>query len=133
MENYIDEYIKKHNLINKNEAVVIALSGGIDSMVLFHCLYNLGYKLIVCHINHKVRPESDKEYEEIKNLYAELFDIAQHYDESTNSDYQAALEALEFYGMNYEEMDKQVIDMVDSIQKGIPYEIKTNFKTIVLF
>ena len=68
MEKYIDEYIKKHNLVNKNEAVVIALSGGIDSMVLFHCLYNLGYKLIVCHINHKVRPESDKEYEEIKKL-----------------------------------------------------------------
>lgn len=77
--------------------------------------------------------KTEQEYEEIKNLYAELFDIAQHYDEFTNSDYQAALEALEFYGMSYEEMDKQVIDMVDSIQKGIPYEIKTNFKTIVLF
>ena len=68
MEKYIDEYIKKQNLANKNEAIVIALSGGIDSMVLFHCLYNLGYKLIVCHVNHKVRPESDMEYEEIKKL-----------------------------------------------------------------
>ena len=76
---------------------------------------------------------TDFEYEEIKNLYAELFDIAQHYDEFTNSDYQAALEALEFYGMNYEEMDKQVMNIISSIEKGIPYEVKTNFKTIVLF
>ena len=77
--------------------------------------------------------KTEQEYEEVKNLYAELFDIAQHYDEFTNSDYQAALEALEFYGMSYEDMNQQVKDMVASIKKGIPYEIKTNFKTIVLF
>lgn len=77
--------------------------------------------------------KTEQEYEEVKNLYTELFDIAQHYDEFTNSDYQAALEALEFYGMSYKDMNQQVKDMVASIKKGIPYEIKTNFKTIVLF
>lgn len=77
--------------------------------------------------------KTEQEYEEVKNLYTELFDIAQHYDDFTNSDYQAALEALEFYGMSYEDMNQQVKDMVASIKKGIPYEIKTNFKTIVLF
>lgn len=76
--------------------------------------------------------KTEQEYEEVKNLYTELFDIAQHYDEFANSDYQAALEALEFYGMSYEDMNQQVKDMVASIKKGIPYEIKTNFKTIVL-
>lgn len=77
--------------------------------------------------------KEEEKFEDTKNLYAELFDIAQHYDEFTNSDYQAALEALEFYGMSYEDMNQQVKDMVASIKKGIPYEIKTNFKTIVLF
>ena len=77
--------------------------------------------------------KEEEKFEDTKNLYTELFDIAQHYDEFTNSDYQAALEALEFYGMSYEDMNQQVKDMVASIKKGIPYEIKTNFKTIVLF
>lgn len=77
--------------------------------------------------------KEEEKFEDTKNLYSELFDIAQHYDEFTNSDYQAALEALEFYGMSYEDMNQQVKDMVASIKKGIPYEIKTNFKTIVLF
>jgi len=35
---------------------LIGVSGGRDSVVLLHCLINLGYeKLIVCHLNHQLR------------------------------------------------------------------------------
>ena len=56
----------------KKEKLVIAVSTGIDSMCLFHYLYNHGYDLVVAHINHKRRIESDKEYEYLSNLCSKL-------------------------------------------------------------
>lgn len=49
--------------IDKNSYVVLACSGGPDSMYLLHVLKEYGYKVVVAHVNHKVRVESDKEYE----------------------------------------------------------------------
>lgn len=66
--------------------------------------------------------ENDIKIAEEKNLYEELFDIAQNYEEFTNTDYQAALEALEFYGMSYTKMNSIVVDMKECIDKGIPYK-----------
>ncbi|GFH42635.1 tRNA(Ile)-lysidine synthase [Lactococcus hodotermopsidis] len=48
-----------------HEMVLVALSGGIDSMTLFDWLYQareiLNIKLAVAHVNHKQRAESDDE------------------------------------------------------------------------
>ncbi|MBR3153217.1 MAG: tRNA lysidine(34) synthetase TilS [Clostridia bacterium] len=59
--------IKKYNLVETNDKVVIAVSGGPDSMCLLHFFisirkeYNL--ELFVCHVNHGIREEStDEEY-----------------------------------------------------------------------
>lgn len=59
------ELVKKSvldKLLNKDETYVIGVSTGIDSMSLFFYLKSLGYKLVVAHINHKKRKESDNEY-----------------------------------------------------------------------
>ena len=52
--------------------VVLALSGGLDSMYLFHLLSTyqeeLGIELFLAHVNHKQRPESDKEEHELRKL-----------------------------------------------------------------
>lgn len=59
------------NLIEKNDRIVIAVSGGIDSMVLLDALcalkdsYHLD--LTVCHVNHKKRKESDEEYQFVQS------------------------------------------------------------------
>src|SRR4029450_2808580 len=38
---------------------LVGVSGGRDSIVLFHHLLNLGYRrLIVCHLNHQLRGRS---------------------------------------------------------------------------
>ena len=59
-------YFKKHNKI------VLALSGGLDSMFLFQLLSiyrkELKIELILAHVNHKQRVESDWEEKELRKL-----------------------------------------------------------------
>ncbi len=63
--------IEKHNLIEKEDHIVIGLSGGPDSVCLFHVLMRLAPKLQLTihpvHLNHKFRPgdaERDQQYVE---------------------------------------------------------------------
>ncbi|MBN2637883.1 MAG: tRNA lysidine(34) synthetase TilS [Bacteroidales bacterium] len=54
------ENIKKLNLINSSDTILIAASGGIDSMVLTHLLLQAGYKCALVHCNFLLRgAESD--------------------------------------------------------------------------
>ena len=57
--------MKINTLWNKEDKIAIALSGGVDSIVLFHLLvteYKDSYKeLVVFHINHGLREESHEE------------------------------------------------------------------------
>jgi len=60
------EYFKKHS------KVLLALSGGLDSMSLYHLLSTyqkeLEIELILAHVNHKQRSESDWEENELRKL-----------------------------------------------------------------
>lgn len=64
MENIYDSFIKN---FRSKETIVVAVSGGIDSMTLLHLLVRAKQKLnltiVVAHVNHNVRKESDEEYE----------------------------------------------------------------------
>lgn len=64
MENVL---IFLNSLDLKGETLVVACSGGSDSMFLLNLLNNLGYKVICAHVNHKVRPESDSEYKFVQD------------------------------------------------------------------
>ena len=74
MINTVKEFIKSESLIVKGETIVVGVSGGIDSMVLLNVLYDLGYNLVIAHVNHNVREESKdellfvKEYAKNKNI-----------------------------------------------------------------
>jgi tRNA(Ile)-lysidine synthase/bifunctional protein TilS/HprT len=67
MKNLVD-LVQEQNYISENEAVVLALSGGVDSMVLLHVLYQITPNIIVCHVNHNKRQASFDEFEEIKRI-----------------------------------------------------------------
>ncbi|MDE6142148.1 MAG: tRNA lysidine(34) synthetase TilS, partial [Bacilli bacterium] len=64
----------KNLKIPNNELVVVACSGGPDSMFLLNILHELGMSCVVAHVNHKVRKESDEEFDFLKN-YCEDLDI----------------------------------------------------------
>ncbi len=52
--------VRRHRLLPENAAVLVAVSGGLDSMVLLHALRKLWYRCEVVHIDHGLRgAESD--------------------------------------------------------------------------
>ena len=58
-------FLKKTICLKEHDRVVVGVSAGPDSMALLHILKKLqkdiGYKIIVAHINHNVRKESVEE------------------------------------------------------------------------
>jgi tRNA(Ile)-lysidine synthase len=72
-EKQIRETIRAHNLIEEGDHIVIGLSGGPDSVCLFHVLLKMAKEIDLTihpvHINHMFRPgaaEADQAY--VENL-----------------------------------------------------------------
>ena len=71
MENKIKNFIINNNLIEE-EPIICATSGGVDSVCLINILHNLGYKVVLAHVNHHKRKESELEEEAMKLLARKL-------------------------------------------------------------
>ncbi|OGP66385.1 MAG: tRNA lysidine(34) synthetase TilS [Deltaproteobacteria bacterium RBG_16_44_11] len=67
MINKVKETIEKYNLLNRGDKVIVALSGGSDSVALLVALVRIApqmdLSLIVAHINHNLRGEESDEDE----------------------------------------------------------------------
>ena len=72
MENFVLDYIKKNNLIRENDKILVAVSGGPDSICLLNILYNikerLKIELYVAHVNHLIRKEAKSDAEFVKEF-----------------------------------------------------------------
>ena len=64
--------IKKYNLINTGDSIVVGVSGGPDSICLLHLLNSLKdelkFKIYVAHINHMIREVADEETAYVQNF-----------------------------------------------------------------
>ena len=78
MEEKVLKTIQKYKLIESGDKIVIAVSGGPDSMCLLDVLRKLKEKLkieiVVAHVNHSIREEADSETLYIKD-YCNKYDI----------------------------------------------------------
>ena len=76
----IDQKFRKQmqekRYFQNHRKVLVAVSGGLDSMTLFHLLYQnreeLEIELGIVHVNHKQRPESNMEEKELSNFAQQL-------------------------------------------------------------
>ena len=68
--------IKKYNLIENGDRIVIGVSGGPDSISLLHILNKLkkelNFEIYVAHINHMIREEADEETKYVKDFCKKL-------------------------------------------------------------
>ena len=65
-------YIKENNLVAKEDRILLAVSGGIDSMVMTRLFLEADFNIGIAHCNFSLRSEeSDKDEELVKNYAAE--------------------------------------------------------------
>lgn len=68
----VKQTIQKHGMINRGDRVLAAVSGGADSVCLFHILYRLeqelGFTLTVAHLNHGLREAAAADEEFVKQF-----------------------------------------------------------------
>lgn len=65
-------FISENKLIKESDRILLAVSGGIDSMVMAHLFRLLSYKTGIAHCNFALRgEESDKDEELVRNYASE--------------------------------------------------------------
>ncbi|MBK7132355.1 MAG: tRNA lysidine(34) synthetase TilS [Bacteroidales bacterium] len=83
MLNDFKKFIAENNILNPDEKILLAVSGGIDSMVMAHLFIEMGYETGIMHCNFALRGrESDKDEEHVRK-FAESHNIpffAAHFD-----------------------------------------------------
>lgn len=83
MLNKIKEFIHSQKLFLPNETIVCATSGGVDSVCLLYILHTLGYNVVLAHVNHHKRAESEMEQAAMQQLANTLqipFELLDFYD-----------------------------------------------------
>jgi tRNA(Ile)-lysidine synthetase-like protein len=100
MEKRTLSFMQKNNLITDN-SIVCAVSGGVDSVCLLHILHNIGFKVILAHVNHNKREESKDEAIAMENLATKLnipYEYySYHYDNSDNFHNDAHIARYSFF------------------------------------
>jgi len=67
----LKKFITENNLVKPGDRILLAVSGGIDSMVMTHLFLQLGNELGIAHCNFSLRDvESDEDEEMVKNYSA---------------------------------------------------------------
>lgn len=69
MKGKVSSFISKHHLLQPNEQILVALSGGADSVALLLLLCDLGYDCVAVHCNFHLRGEESLRDEKfVQNL-----------------------------------------------------------------
>ena len=72
IEKKVLDTISRYKLIQEKDKVIVAVSGGPDSMCLLNLLYNFkiknikNYELYVAHVNHCIRKEAIEDEKYVK-------------------------------------------------------------------
>ncbi|GAF14259.1 tRNA(Ile)-lysidine synthetase [Bacillus sp. JCM 19046] len=79
MKDRVEKFIHEENLMQQESDIVVAVSGGVDSMVLLHLLEELkekwSWNLFVLHVNHQLRGEESEQDANFIEAYCLQFHI----------------------------------------------------------
>jgi tRNA(Ile)-lysidine synthase len=128
------EFILKHRLFKPGDKILLALSGGVDSVVLFHLLTATGYKVSIAHCNFGLRgKESDEDEAFVRNIaekhsvpfFIENFNTAEYARARKLSIQMAARE------LRYEWLE-QIRDDCDYRYIAIAHNMNDNIETLLM-
>jgi len=75
MTSIIEQFILLKQILRKEDKIIVAVSGGIDSMVLLTLLYQLGYTIVVAHCNFGLRGEASDLDEALVKSYCQKLEV----------------------------------------------------------
>ena len=68
----IESILREECGLNKDQPIIAGVSGGPDSLCLMNILRSAGYRVIVAHFNHKLRPDSDADANVVEQTASRL-------------------------------------------------------------
>lgn len=72
----VEQFIADNQLFNKQNHLIVGVSGGIDSMALCHILKALGYHFSMAHVNYNLRGQESLRDEEFVKQQAKKMGVA---------------------------------------------------------
>jgi tRNA(Ile)-lysidine synthase len=69
------DFIQKKQLFNNSDKILVAVSGGLDSMVLAELLIRSGYKTGIAHCNFSLRDRESDDDERFVKCFAEQYSL----------------------------------------------------------
>lgn len=79
MKQQFETYIRTHQLLTPQSHVLLAISGGADSMVMLHLFEQLNYPIAIAHCNFQLRGHDAVRDEEFVLQYAHAHHIPVHH------------------------------------------------------
>lgn len=137
MEKEILQTIEKYNLINKGDKIVLGVSGGPDSLSMLNVLNkfknDLGFEIVVAHVNHMIRKEADDEEKFVedfcKKINVEFFSKRINVLEYANNRKISTEEAGR--ALRYEFFD-EILEKTNSNKIAIAHNLNDKIETILM-
>lgn len=84
-----NEYVLINDLVNQGDRVLLAVSGGKDSMLMLWLFYHMGVEIEIAHCNFNLRAEESDKDEELVRKFAVDFNIPIHVQDFDTQSYAA--------------------------------------------
>lgn len=135
-------YIKENNLIKENDNLVLAVSGGADSIFMLYILntlnkkYSLNLNMVVCHLNHMIRKEAELDLKYVKesseNLNLQFFSKTINIKEISNKEKRSEEEVGRYERYNFlNEVGEQIFGK-DKYKICTAHNLNDNTETVFL-